>query len=147
MIPVQANVSRRRGRQIIVLGIAILALGTFLAFVLGIDRDGWWLVPLLLGSFFSTFFVWKRFPWDNNLAPYLSFGGALLLACFLNRLLYLSDFLVSGERFSAWPFYAVHPETAFLKAELATILGVFLTFSAWVYPWLDPGIAAIDICL
>lgn len=119
--------------SVVMTGFIILFFGVFIAFLFGFDRSGLWLIPLILSSFSSSYFVWSKYPWESSLAPYISFGGALLLACFLNRIFYLADFVVSGERFSEWPFYARNQEIAVLKAEVLTVLGIFITFVAWIY--------------
>ena len=133
MNQIKGRTSRYSAREVLLTASTFSFGGFCFAIILGLDRTGWWLVPLLASSFLATYFVWRKFPWNNSLAPYMSFGGALLLACFLNRILYLGDFLVAGERFSEWPYYVSNPEIAVLKAELMSVMGVFITFFAWVY--------------
>jgi len=54
---------------VVMTGIAIFAFGVFLAFVVGIGRGGWWLVPMLASSFVSFYLVWSRYPWHSKLSP------------------------------------------------------------------------------
>ena len=91
--------------------------------------DGWWL-PLLCGSAILAFLVWKRIGWADGWAKYLSFGAVLLLACAVNRLLYIVGFAVGDGSFE-YPFYAENPHAAMIKAEVATVAGTLLTVLAW----------------
>lgn len=91
--------------------------------------DGWWL-PLLCGSALMGFLVWKRITWVDGWSKYLSFGAVVLLACSVNRLLYITGFALDESGFE-FPFYAQNPQSAMIKAEVATVLGTMLTVLAW----------------
>lgn len=117
-------------------GGVLLAL---LAFALGAVLAAWqaprvdaWLGAMFAGSALAAYFVWRTIRWPDAWARYLSFGGVLLLACAVNRILYLADIVVS-ERFALeWPFYAQDPVAATIKAEIATLLGTFLVVASWL---------------
>lgn len=120
------------GRGMLVQGCVVFSIGILLAFVMGISRDGWWQVPLFICSAMAAFLAWRGYPWPDDWSRYLSFGAGVLIACALNRLLYIADFFIAGERFSEWPFFSTAPEVALMKAEIATILGTFITVAAWM---------------
>ncbi len=90
--------------------------------------DGWWL-PLLCGSAILAFLVWKRIGWSDGWSKYLSFGAVVLLACAVNRLLYLIGFALDDGIFE-YPFFAANPEAAMIKAEVVTVVGTLLTVLA-----------------
>lgn len=96
--------------------------------------DGWWL-PLLCGSAILAFLVWKGIAWSDGWSKYLSFGAVVLLACAVNRLLYLTGFALD-DGILEYPFYAANPEAAMIKAEVATVVGSLLTVLAW---WMGGG--------
>jgi hypothetical protein len=112
----------------------IFILGIATAFGIGINDSGWWQIPLYLSSAFSFFRVWKKFPWPDNLAPYLSFGGILLISSAVRRLFYLGDFLIFGERFSEWPLYTANPAWDTFTAEVIIVVGTFITLLCWSIP-------------
>jgi hypothetical protein len=89
----------------------------------------WWL-PLLCGSGIAAVIVW-RIPWQDPWTRYLGFGALVLLACTLNRVLYVLDFLSGGGSYPQWPFYAADETGSIIKAEIATIVGTLLTVAAW----------------
>lgn len=91
--------------------------------------DGWWF-PLLAGSAVLAFLIWKRIDWADAWSKYLGFGAVVLLACAVNRLLYIIGFAL-GDGSTEYPFYADDPQAAMIKAEIATIGGTLLTVLAW----------------
>ena len=93
--------------------------------------EAFWLSALYLLGGAAVFMAWRMRRWSDKGARYLSIGAVLLLACALNRVLYLVDFLLAGARVDEWPFYVVAPERAVLKAEAMTIIGTLLTVAAW----------------
>jgi hypothetical protein len=89
----------------------------------------WWL-PLLSGSGIAAILVW-RMGWHDAWTRYLGFGALVLLACALNRTLYILDFVIDGGTYHQWPFYAANEAGAIIKAEVATVVGTLLTVAAW----------------
>lgn len=125
-----ASPSRLWGRNLITaLLIFFSGLALTLAWRLS-PAPGWWL-PLLAGSALSAASIWRRQPWADGWSRYLSFGAVVLLACVVNRVLYLGDLFLSGDTYLDWPFYAAHPQASIIKAEVATMLGTLLTVFAW----------------
>ena len=100
---------------------------------MGIEQNSWWMVPLFIGSATAGFIVWNGYRWPDNWSPYLSFGGAVLIALIANRFLYLADFFLSGEHFSEWPFPSHSREWAVLKAEIITLVGTLTTVAVWMF--------------
>ena len=96
----------------------------------------WWL-PLFAGSGVAAFVAWRRLAWPDGWTRYLSFGALVLLACAINRLLYIFDFAMGAAGDLDFPFYAADPVASIIKAEIATIAGTLLTVGAW---WAAGGI-------
>lgn len=113
-------------------GLLAWSVGLAVAALVGIDLSGTWMVPLFAGSAVAGFLIWRGYRWPDSWSPYLSFGGALLIALIANRFLYIADFVFSGERFSEWPFFSRAPEWATFKAEIITIAGTLITMWAWL---------------
>ena len=109
----------------------VLAVGCALVAFLKISGGEAWIPALYVVVGCTALFAWRLFRWPDAWARYFSIGAVLLLACFLNRILFLLDYLLSGPRFDEWPFYARQPEWALFKGELITILGTMLTVFAW----------------
>lgn len=107
-------------------------IGLIIAVSMGIEQNGWWMIPLFIGSATAGFIVWNGYRWPDNWSPYLSFGGVVLIALIANRFLYLADFFLSGERFSEWPFPSHAREWAVLKAEIITLIGTLTTVAVWM---------------
>ena len=127
---VAASPSRLSGKSF---ASALLILFTGLALTLAwrlSPAPGWWF-PLLAGSALSAASIWRRQPWADGWSRYLGFGAIVLLACVVNRVLYLGDLFLSGDVYLDWPFYAPHPQASIIKAEMATMLGTLLTVFAW----------------
>ncbi len=111
-------------------GLLVFAAGLVATLVLRLSpAEGWWL-PLLCGSALLAFLTWKRIHWIDGWSKYLSFGAVVLLACAVNRLFYMVGFALDDSGF-AFPFYAENPQTAMIKAEVATLAGTLLTVLAW----------------
>lgn len=115
---------------IILPGVLVFAAGLVVTLLLRLSSaDAWWL-PLLCGSAVLAFLTWKRIHWADGWTKYLSFGAVVLLACAVNRLLYIIGFTIDDGA-SQFPFYAENPQAAMIKAEVATIIGTLLTVLAW----------------
>ena len=109
----------------------VLAVGCALVAFLKISGGEAWISALYVVVGCTALFAWRLFRWPDAWARYFSIGAVLLLACVLNRILFLVDYLLSGPRFGEWPFYTQQPEWALFKGELITILGTMLTVFAW----------------
>jgi hypothetical protein len=131
-IVASAPLSRRATRALLVRGMAAWAIGLVLAISMGVDQDGWWMLPLFSGSAAAGYIIWRGYRWPGIGSRYLNFGALLLLAMIANRLVYISDFFITGPRFSYWPFSCENPEWALLKAEVATLVGTFISLSIWL---------------
>jgi hypothetical protein len=121
-------------------GLMILGLGLVLSLI-GLDANAsdWWL-PLLAGSGLAALLVWRRCRWPDEWSRYLGFGALVLLACAINRVLYISDLALSGDAYLQWPFTVQQPEVSIIKAELATLIGTMLS----VFSWLAAGGARLS---
>ena len=105
--------------------------GGLLVALLAMVSDATWLPMLYLLGGAMALMAWRMRKWSDQVARYASFGALLLLVCALNRGLYFVDYLLSGQRFDEWPFYALSPGRAIFKAEVMTVLGTLLTVAAW----------------
>lgn len=93
--------------------------------------DEAWLLPLFMAGIIVTWLTWRHTSWRDLPSRYLSFGAVLLLACVLNRMFYIADYLIAGSRFDEWPFWATSPRAAVFKGEVITVIGTLLTVFAW----------------
>lgn len=110
----------------------ILGIGLVLALIwLDANAPGWWL-PLLAASGLAAALVWRRCRWPDEWSRYLSFGALVLLACAVNRMLYIGDLALSGDAYLQWPFTVQQPEVSIIKAEVATLLGTLLCVFSWL---------------
>lgn len=114
------------------IALAIVGLGLLVSLLVGDDPSGGWLVAIHASSAIAAFVVWKSARWPDSWSKYLSFGAIILLACVLNRVIYIADILSSGDRVDEFPFYAAEPQMAMRKAELATTVGMILTVFYWL---------------
>lgn len=131
--PLHASPAVDRGSRA---GGLLLAL---LVFAVGLGLTVWqapgadaWLGVLFAGSAVSAYVVWRTIRWPDAWSRFLSFGGVLLLACVVNRVLYLADIALSDHFALAWPFYTPDPVVATIKAEIATVLGTFVVVASWL---------------
>jgi hypothetical protein len=122
---------RARGADLL-LAFVVSAIGLAVALMWRFGNgEAWWL-PLLASSALAAWLAWRRFPWRDGWARYLSFGAILLLACVANRVLYLGDIVLGDGNWSEWPFLAPNPDMDMIAAEVATMAGTLITVLAWV---------------
>lgn len=126
-----SNPEKKRITSLILTGLLIFTFGIVVAFWVGINDSGWWQIPLYLSTAFSFLRVWQKFPWPDGPSSFLSFGGLLLLSSAVRRFLHISDFLLSGERFSDWPFYDPNPSWDTFIAEIIIVIGTFIALFSW----------------
>ena len=108
-----------------------------IAFFVGLALAAWggsdtWLLGLFAGGGVLAWCAWRSIAWPDQWSHYLSFGSILLLACMVNRLLYIADIAWTPQYHLQWPFYATHPLAATIKAEVATVGGTLLACVAWL---------------
>lgn len=118
--------------QVFLPGLLVFAAGLAVALITLSDESAFWLVALLVSEIIAAALLWHRLPWSDTWSRYLGFGAIVLLACIVNRLLYVGDLLIAGDSRFAWPFYADSIAVSTLKAEVATFAGILLTTWAWV---------------
>lgn len=76
-------------RRAILPGVLLWSMASALALTMGISSDGWWSVPLFLGSAAAAFVVWRRYRWPDQWSlPELRCVSLVeprtLLGCFLS---------------------------------------------------------------
>lgn len=106
----------------VALTIALLSLSETLALAM---------TPMLAASLLSALWMWRRLPWRYAGQRLYSFGGVLLIACILNRILYLADCIFLPDRFGEWPIESISPTLASVRGEMMAMIGTFLTVAAW----------------
>lgn len=96
-----------------------------------VTDDGW--IPVLYGfGAAAALLAWRLLAWKDAVSKFASFGALFLLVAVLNRVLYITDFALTGPRFDAWPFFVNSPFVAFFKAEVITVMGSLATVLGWV---------------
>jgi hypothetical protein len=111
-------------------GLLIFAAGLLATVLWRLSPAGGWWLPLLCGGAGLAFLTWRRIDWADGWSRYLSFGAVVLLACAINRLFYITGFALDESGYE-FPFFAVHPEAAMIKAEVASVVGTLLTVVGW----------------
>lgn len=114
------------------LALAVIGLGLAVSLIVGDAASGGWLIAVHASCLVAVFVMWKQTRWVDAWSRYLSFGAVVLFACMLNRVIYISDILLAGDRVNEFPFYAAAPQMAMRKAEVATAVGTVLTYFYWV---------------
>ena len=113
----------------------LLAVGTYsvgFAIVLLIRPllgDQVWMVFQAIAGAIAFFYLWRRLYWAGN--PLLSFGAILLIAGFLNRILYAIDAALNGSRLSEWPIPSNGEWWALARAEWMTVVGTIIIVFVW----------------
>jgi hypothetical protein len=111
------------------IGISVACIS---AMVIGVEQDGGWQLPMYSIAGGGAYWLWKNIGSQDYLSRYLNFGSALLISCFLNRIIYVADFLIGGEKFTNWPVESANPAWDTFIAEFVSLAGLAFTITAWM---------------